>query len=76
MRPMTPTEYADAYRYWKEQDNRQSRAQVEDLIDARTVHLYADIARLAARGRWPESDEVRRQRQLVLMSENPGGRVA
>lgn len=76
MRLMTPTEYADAYRYSQQQGTRAERTQVEDLIDQRTVHMRSEVVRLAALARWPESDRARRARQLVLMSDNPRRRVA
>lgn len=76
MRLMTPTEYADAYAYWKEQTGRRARAEVVDLIDERTVRMLADVHRLAARDRWRDAPEDCVRRQLVLMTENPTRRAA
>lgn len=67
MKLLTPLEYADAYRYWQQQETRHLADEVADLIRPHLVTIEAEKIRHEAMERYGDTFElaVARRRDAV-----------
>ena len=59
---LTPREYADAYRYWQQQETAESAAEIADLLDQHTIRQRAAVARAEAIAHHGDTPEAQARR--------------
>jgi len=63
---LTPAEYADAYRYWQQQETDETAAEIADLLDQHSIRQRAAVVRVEAIAQHHDTPEAQAHRLAVL----------